>query len=203
MTRTPRNSVFNKVNAFARFRSIDTPHIQRTLRTSHALHARSTRTPYTHTLHVLHARSTRAIHTLHKRNEYATLLCRLPNWEKIIHLFLFQNFKLDSIEVWRQSTNIPGCIFELEFKPNGTSWKKEPCEVCHCEVWCKSLQVLKGFPRCKNLRYFPFASLARARVWVFWHFSFLRSKSCLSLTDSFTNREQWWRSGKSTRLPPV
>ena len=133
VTRTPRNSVFNEVNAYARLIGLWTHCIFNTLRTSHALYARSnarsTRTLYSFS----QARSTRAIYTFHERNQYKTLLCRLPSWE-IFHLFLFQNFKLDSIEVWRQSTNSPGCIFELEFRPNGTSWKRDPCEVCYCEV---------------------------------------------------------------------
>jgi len=41
--------------------------------------------------------------------------------------------QLASIQVWKQSINSQGCIFELEFKPDGTSWKKDPCEICHCQ----------------------------------------------------------------------
>ena len=42
--------------------------------------------------------------------------------------------QLASIEVWKQSINSRGCIFELEFKQDGTSWRKGPCEICHCQV---------------------------------------------------------------------
>jgi len=41
--------------------------------------------------------------------------------------------KLASIEVWKQSISSQGCIFGLEFKPDGTSWRKTPCEICHCQ----------------------------------------------------------------------
>ena len=49
-------------------------------------------------------------------------------------MFTVFSFKLASIEVWKQSISSQGCIFGLEFKPDGTSWKKPPCEICHCEV---------------------------------------------------------------------
>ncbi|XP_015766999.1 PREDICTED: fibrillin-2-like [Acropora digitifera] len=55
------------------------------------------------------------------------------DFESLLQTVEILKKKLDSIEVWRQSTNSPGCIFELEFRPNGTSWKRDPCEVCYCE----------------------------------------------------------------------
>ena len=66
------------------------------------------------------------------------------------------SFKLASIEVWKQSISSQGCIFGLEFKPDGTSWRKSPCEICHCEVGLLSRPLQKRERTGKEYSCFPF-----------------------------------------------
>lgn len=63
---------------------------------------------------------------------FAHWICLFQGY--LLKMFTVFSFKLASIEVWKQSISSQGCIFGLEFKPDGTSWKKTPCEICHCEV---------------------------------------------------------------------
>ena len=66
----------------------------------------------------------------------------------IFNMFTVFSFKLASIEVWKQSISSQGCIFGLEFKPDGTSWRKSPCEICHCEVGV----YIYCLGHCRNVR---------------------------------------------------
>lgn len=52
--------------------------------------------------------------------------------------------QLVSVEVWKQSINSQGCIFDSKFKPNGTSWRKEPCEICHCQGGQTRCEPIRG-----------------------------------------------------------
>ena len=62
------------------------------------------------------------------------LFAKFAYFKGIFKILTVFSFKLASIEVWKQSISSQGCIFGLEFKPDGTSWRKSPCEICHCEV---------------------------------------------------------------------